>query len=568
MVVSTANSVRRVVLAGFFLISTFAANLYRQANAQTLTGHPYIEASKVNLDTCLRCHPDKEEGKFVHSAIDNGCETCHQVVSAEKEEKTSITLLAEGGELCAMCHEAKPRQVAHGPYKSGNCTICHEPHSSQFPAQLRADENTLCDSCHEANSSSAHIDREARRVELLGKQPYPLADYDTAPKMGTLHSPPPGATVSTHPVAGTDHRKRSIVLKCSSCHDPHASDVSKLLRKAAEGRETSENLCLSCHPELLSQIHKKIQHAAVDMGCRTCHTVHTSQPSGKPEGVFHLVQGQPDLCLTCHDATDAAIQKAHLGQPFATSRCTECHNPHGSDRAKLINNFVHPPFEEKACDTCHSEPKDGKIVLNEGARRDLCLACHPKVQESLATAKFVHAALEKDTGCVSCHTPHAATYVHQTRRRSVELCLTCHTRQSVAWQGKEYIHPPAFEISCAVCHHPHVGESRRRVRAEDVNKLCLECHGKQMRSRLQAGGTVELFGGTVKVDATALAGLHLLPIGLEDTRGHPVANHPVSDGDKINCITCHSPHAADGSMRRFVTETKTSTQLCVNCHKK
>ena len=76
-----------------------------------------------------------------------------------------------------------------------------------------------------------------------------------------------------------------------------------------------------------------------------------------------------------------------------------------------------------------------------------------------------------------------------------------------------------------------------------------------------------MFEGTVKLDAAALAGMHLLPIGLGETRGHPIAGHPVSDGEKITCITCHNPHAADGSERRFVTESASSSPLCLQCHK-
>jgi predicted CXXCH cytochrome family protein len=71
----------------------------------------------------------------------------------------------------------------------------------------------------------------------------------------------------------------------------------------------------------------------------------------------------------------------------------------------------------------------------------------------------------------------------------------------------------------------------------------------------------------VKVEMAALAGMRLLPISLGDTRGHPQANHPVADGGSLACLSCHNPHAADGSERRFVTETRTSSQLCIQCHK-
>lgn len=404
-----------------------------------------------------------------------GCDTCHKV--EQEDDETEILLTVEGNELCFTCHEDKRPQPAqlsvHSPVRTGQCTACHDPHSTQ----------------------SAH-----------------------------------------------------------------------LLRRATESREPGENLCLGCHRDITAQIQKPMQHAAVDLGCAACHTTHKSDPGGAPEGVFHLTKAQPELCLDCHEAGDASLQAAHLNQPFASARCSECHNPHGSERAKLLNNFVHSPFAEKQCDTCHEAPQSGKVVLSEGARRELCLTCHADMQERLDKAPVAHAALSEESGCVGCHSPHAATYPYQVRRGPVALCLTCHTGRAQERVEKAYLHRPAFEQSCLICHQEHTGERPRRLRAE-VNDLCLECHGNQNAAKFQAGGMVKLFGDTVEVDTAALSGLRILALRPGAQRGHPFGGHPVSGADPINCVTCHNPHATNGSPKFLVTETANSTPLCVKCHK-
>ncbi len=434
------------------------------------------EKDAASSEACLNCHDTIAKAKFVHSAVkEAGCAACHDVKSDGTE--TTVSLVAEGNELCLTCHADKRPELGqlsvHTPVRTGSCITCHEPHGSQ----------------------AAH-----------------------------------------------------------------------LLRRATESREPGENLCLSCHSDITAQINKPKQHAAVDLGCATCHTTHKSDPAGTPEGVFHLSKPQPALCLDCHDAGDATLQAAHLNQPFARARCSECHNPHGSDQAKLLNNYRHAPFADKQCDTCHKEPQDGRVVLVEGGQRELCLTCHGDMQERLDRAKFTHAALRGESGCVACHSPHAATYPHQVRRRPVELCLGCHGDLAKARTEKAHLHRPAFELNCLLCHQEHTGDRPKRLRA-DINELCLECHGSQNTARFQTAGKVKLFSDTVEVESAAFIGMRILRIRAGAVQGHPFPSHPVASGDSLNCLTCHTPHAANGSSKFLVTESATATPLCVKCHK-
>ncbi len=120
-----------------------------QVLAEEPIAHPFIEQTDIKSETCLTCHPEKKQGKFVHSAIGMGCESCHRATS--EKSKMTITLLVTGGDLCAMCHEAGKDPIQHGPFKAGQCLVCHDPHTGDFKAQTRAPVNTLCLSCHEQN---------------------------------------------------------------------------------------------------------------------------------------------------------------------------------------------------------------------------------------------------------------------------------------------------------------------------------------------------------------------------------------------------------------------------------
>ena len=60
------------------------------------------------------------------------------------------------------------------------------------------------------------------------------------------------------------------------------------------------------------------RHAALDMGCETCHVTHKTGDRGRLEFAFHLTKAAPALCLDCHDPKDAELLKAHQDQPFGT----------------------------------------------------------------------------------------------------------------------------------------------------------------------------------------------------------------------------------------------------------
>ena len=234
----------KIVLVAMFLSAVILIGFNRRTPAAQTTEHPYIAPDDIKSETCLTCHPDKKEGKFVHTAVGMGCENCHQAASEKEKEKTSITLVATGGELCAMCHEASKDPVQHGPYKAGECMVCHEPHSSNFPKQARADTNTLCLSCHGEVRPDVKINNEIQTVSLLGGRSITFKLYDEAPKIPLDRAGKRGHPLMNHPVAGGVGRDKDATVSCLSCHVPHTSKVRKRL---VDNPKSEIGLCGACH---------------------------------------------------------------------------------------------------------------------------------------------------------------------------------------------------------------------------------------------------------------------------------------------------------------------------------
>ena len=215
----------------------------RSAQAEeSVTQHPFIPKKDIKSQTCLICHSAKEEGRYVHKAVVLGCQRCHQVLS--EDQKTTITLVATGGPLCARCHIPEKVSVLHVPYAAGQCLVCHEPHKSDFPDLLRAQVNSLCLSCHGLGRPDIQVNSTTNVVTMLGDQQVSYQEYRLAPKIKLDPSGTSGHPVPSHPLTGPDPRKKDATLSCLSCHNPHGSSTTDLL---VTGIKNDSELCVQCH---------------------------------------------------------------------------------------------------------------------------------------------------------------------------------------------------------------------------------------------------------------------------------------------------------------------------------
>lgn len=441
--------------------------------------HPVPLDPKADPKTCLECHEDKAKGPHVHSAIQTGCTSCHEI--RVNKDVTRVKLItATPQSLCLTCHDDK------------------KVHAGQ-----------------------------------------------------TVHPP--------------------AVRDCLKCHDPHQSPNENQLLKPTTGTSKDDNVCLTCHTQGTNVPKDGSRHPALDMGCQTCHTTHKSGERGKQEFDYHLTKSTPALCLDCHDPKDESLQKTHQGQPFGSANCVQCHNPHQSAKPKLMQAFLHNPFENKMCDSCHQAPKDSKVVLTNADSRAMCLTCHDDVGAKMEKAKVQHPGALGE--CVACHNPHGGKTPGFLQPNPVDACLACHSEQSDQMK-KAHLHQPAGVQGCATCHEPHGGDNEHLLRAAKINDLCLECHGPERDpQKLESEHLVTIFKGAVKLPENYFAKVVVLPI--KYGAGHPTEHHPVTDrtyaGDgtkidmKISCLTCHQPHSgAEAGM--LVGDKADNMDFCRNCH--
>jgi predicted CXXCH cytochrome family protein len=435
---------------------------------------------------------------------------------------------------------------------AATCLTCHEDKSKgKFTHSAIA---MGCLSCHEVR-----VNKDITRIKLTTTTPQSLcitchADKDAATLKGTIHPP--------------------AVRDCIKCHDPHTSDNKFQLLKATSG-DKKDNLCLTCHTQGTNVPEKGSRHAALDMGCDSCHTTHKVGEKGKQEFDFHLTKAVPALCVGCHDVKDEKLVKAHQGQPFATASCTQCHDPHQSAQPKLMAKFTHPPFADKSCDTCHAPAKDGKVVLTNADTKALCVTCHSDQAEHIEKAKVPHPGAQGE--CVACHNPHAGKTPGFLQPDPVSACLTCHSEQADQFK-KAHLHQPAFGQSCAICHEPHGGDNAHLLRSAKVDNICLECHGPESPEpkKLEAEHMITIFDGKVKLPEDYFKKNKAVVLPLKFGRGHPISGHPVRDVPdptdvtktyaKINCLSCHQPHAS-AQPDLLVKDQANNLAFCVTCHK-
>jgi predicted CXXCH cytochrome family protein len=112
---------------------------------------PYLGKSNAYAEEepCLECHRAITGGEKSHSALDMGCSFCH--VSPHKEKEPDLSLKEKMPALCFGCHDSGmfEKKSVHMPIAMGECTSCHEPHSSNNEKLLRKILPDLCYNCHD-----------------------------------------------------------------------------------------------------------------------------------------------------------------------------------------------------------------------------------------------------------------------------------------------------------------------------------------------------------------------------------------------------------------------------------
>jgi predicted CXXCH cytochrome family protein len=202
-------------------------------------------------EVCLSCHAQQKQQLALpgaHPPFKGGeCTACHRAHPGPEPQPDAIGLLkSETSDLCVSCHaDARAQQdmpFAHIPFRSGQCTACHDPHATQRTFMLEEEGANLCFTCHRGAAQDL-------------------------------------AAANQHPPfrAGS----------CLSCHSPHATSEPALLVAS------TQRVCLSCHAGAMAR--NESSHKPVREGwCTSCH-----QPHGSNNAPL-LKAGDGQLCLMCH----------------------------------------------------------------------------------------------------------------------------------------------------------------------------------------------------------------------------------------------------------------------------
>jgi predicted CXXCH cytochrome family protein len=255
-------------------------------------------------DLCLECHDGRRARREVHPtgrqfaseqiikpehwpAPDNtlGCLTCHDVRQAceanhHRPRHNPMFLRDYDPEaplaFCAKCHVAAAETGTRGGYdphvmlgEQGQrelqvCLFCHLESASGRGRRsrtgspgLRADELTICASCHHRHVDYFEPGHIGHPVSQAMRETMLAAERTWAPERGDLATSGPAehAAASRLPLT-RDHR-----ITCSTCHNPHQEGVfapDSLLACGAMRPETEDRkprlrglgkeLCRACHP--------------------------------------------------------------------------------------------------------------------------------------------------------------------------------------------------------------------------------------------------------------------------------------------------------------------------------
>lgn len=210
---------------------------------------------------CMSCHPSvaaKENLAVQHAPFLNGdCTGCHQPHGSRYEP----LLNAIRPDLCYECHpetESDFRRPSHHPVGGTfTCASCHDPHAAPFLNLVAATGNGFCYQCHtsvrkrydasahaETRCDSCHTAHGSNSVPLLVQRNPPLCFRCHARKGYDERTH--AVLYKNHPVRGAHYDVNAEApLTCtSSCHNPHGTELNRMLRYFDYHRDGT---CLMCH---------------------------------------------------------------------------------------------------------------------------------------------------------------------------------------------------------------------------------------------------------------------------------------------------------------------------------
>ncbi len=378
------------------------------------------------------------------------CATCHdphrwradsstgEIRKNVKGDRTSSFLRVQSPQICRECHSAKfhitgsehnMNEVApkalnifeKTPAESGICGACHLVHGGQnnfLWARAVSDAKDggtqqLCLSCHKNDGPA--------RKKIIKGYSHPV----------NLLPSEKGITTTLPLFDSNGKNSKAGIMTCSTCHDPHRWDSTKILADDNTNLEgdsrnsflrlensPSAKLCENCHPN----------QALIE---KTDHDLNILAPSSKNK--LGQKPEQSGTCGVCHLAHNSKNQIRLWGQGFGRGgdlmeqMCKNCHKKRGSAQNKNPRIAFHPDEFAIHNSGRNIQSRQGYFPLFDKTSGDLinsgnisCPSCHNVHQwSSLSKEKGSGKNPEGDvsnsflrnlsyqTICIDCHGPDA-----------------------------------------------------------------------------------------------------------------------------------------------------------------
>jgi predicted CXXCH cytochrome family protein len=279
-----------------------------------------------------------------------------------------------------------------------------------------------------------------------------------------------------------------------------------------------EDPCLTCHQKLKPT--EKHVHAALALGCQTCHKQVEGKKHPGEKNAIILTQDMPGLCYSCHEKSKFKGKSNH--KPVDSGTCMGCHNAHQSPYPKILKKDI-----PGICYTCHDEKK--------------------------FKGKSGHTLVGM---CTGCHAPHSSNTEKLLISGQPDLCYNCHNKAEFA---KKYVHGIISVGGCTACHSAHISNFPKLL-PSDVQTLCISCH----RAKTDGRHIVSLPGRQVHpVKGTNPATRKLIKVPDPKKPGKEIfiLDPKQPPPEEFTCATCHLPHCSDNA-KLFPQKN-----ICSKCHK-
>src|SRR5690242_12432637 len=230
---------------------------------------------------------------------------------------------------------------------------------------------------------------------------------------------------------------------------------------SANNKYVGSDTCATCHEEIAKGVehsaHFRMKFQAKTegaTGCESCHGPGAAHVDGggdvsKIVSFKNLTAAESSKrCLSCHEASTKTRNFARSEHNTNSVGCTDCHSAH------------------------NAKEKQG---LLKAKSTQLCFSCHTEMKAEFSKPVH-HRVVEGLVSCNDCHNQHGATAGKQLKNTAAgdAVCFKCHADKKGPYV---FEHSPVKTEGCSACHTPHGSANARLLKVNQVNLLCLQCHG-------------------------------------------------------------------------------------------